>query len=112
MAVPTVLQSPAIVNLSFVPGDTLSININLKDSEGEPINISGWTITAAITKDEITIYPFTVTIIDETTGKTNISMSSEDTDKIINKSEWYYKITNVSHETFTYLLGRALTQQI
>lgn len=111
MATPTICQSPAIVNLSFVPGDTLSFDINLKDANLDPINITGFTIDAYIQTDSGQ-NDFTVTIVDAILGQTHIQMGSDASILITPEAEWFYKITDTQSKTYTYLMGNVNLQQL
>lgn len=44
----TVSQVPASLAVQFVRGDDLTMNIALTDAAGDPIDITGWTLSAQV----------------------------------------------------------------
>lgn len=113
MSVPIIDNSPAIVNLSFVPGNTLSIDINIKDQNDNNFDLTNYTPLASITYDGVNFINFTVTIkTPKTLGETNIYMNNTNTEKIIDQSTWSYTLKNQSNELFTIAMGKVFLQEI
>lgn len=109
----TITESPAIVNLSIFPGDTLFETINLTDALGDPIDLTSYTISAEITDvDGVTTYPFTIAYPSRSQGQTTIELDFQTTAKIIDGSTWAYRWVDPSLRVKTILYGKVIHTQV
>ena len=65
--------------IEFKRGDTFTLQGQVKDSEGTPIDITGWSIRSHIRKGSELVIVLTVTFIDVLTGVYQLSATPEDT---------------------------------
>ena len=108
---PIIQGSPGMANLGFFPGDDVSFDVTIKDSDGVGIDVSGYTITAFIICGAEQ-YDFTITKIDGgVSGQTHVEMAADDSAEIIDGSEWRYVVVDLDSEKHTYLLGTVKLQQ-
>ena len=70
-------QLPAVQNLEFESDTDFSVNLTLLDAFGNPINLTGCTMTADIKKTNQTstvAASFTATLVDATAGMITLSL--------------------------------------
>lgn len=111
MATPTICQTPAIVDLAFQPGDTISFDVALKNSASLPIDITHYTLDAYILYEN-TKYDFMITIVNALLGEITLTMSGEVSITIPEGSTWSFIVTTPTMETFTYMTGKVKFQTI
>jgi hypothetical protein len=71
-----------ISNLTVDQGSTFRATVDITDSDGNPLNLTGYTSAGQIRKSyySLTAIDFTTNIINETSGVIEISLTSEQTD--------------------------------
>lgn len=86
------MVQPGVYNIKLQRRADYSVQLQFKDSTGTPINLTGWTAFAqAWDAKRTTKYAdFTITYVDRTIGKINISLT--DTQTTAFPSEAYYDV--------------------
>lgn len=97
--------------LQMIRGDTTDYTLSFKDSNGNPIDISGWKICFTVKPstflgDERAIIKKDIEITDGQTGVVTIRINPSDTENV-KPGEYIYdfQITLPSGEVYTILLG-------
>ena len=64
------------LNLSIEQGADLQINLTVRNKDGTPLNLLGYTASSNLRKHftSTTTYPFTVTFIDRANGRISLQM--------------------------------------
>lgn len=78
----SVSQAPPTLNVSFVRGDDLSLNVALTDADAVPINITGWTLAAQVrltATTTTTLAEWAVGNRDDANGTFTLSLTDEQT---------------------------------
>ena len=67
------------VSFNFVQGDTFFMNVDWQDEEGNPLNLTGATISSSVRKEYHTevLASFTVTPIDLENGQFRITLADD-----------------------------------
>lgn len=70
----------AISNLYIDQGSTFSAIITIRGSDGNPLNLTGFTVASQMRKSygSTTAYPFTASVFDATTGKVRLQLSASE----------------------------------
>ena len=98
---------PSTYDLDIYKGDYLELYVTIKDSAGNPINLTGFTPKAQLKADYSagTAVDFTTTITG-VTGQVKIYLSSTTSSSLTPGSYiWDFQITDTSGQTRTYLTG-------
>lgn len=99
---------PSNNDLVIYKGDYVEILVTIKDSVGQPVNLTGHTPAAVLKSsyDDLDPTPFTCTVTDAPGGVVRIFMSSAQTKDLYPSSYiWDFQITNTLGEVRTYLAG-------
>lgn len=99
--------SPGTYNISLQRRADYSIQLQFKDSSGNPINLTAWTAAAqAWDKDRTTKYAdFAVTYTNRSTGTITISLTYAQTTTLPNEIYYDVLLTNASGLKEYYLEG-------
>lgn len=98
---------PSNQDLVVYKGDFVSMVLNIKDSAGNPIDLTGTEPRATLKSDysDRNSHPFTCTLL-STPGAVQILLPSEVTGKLLPGSYiWDFQITFTNGQTRTYLTG-------
>jgi hypothetical protein len=103
------------LDLTVRAGDTLGPFVVTIDDEGVPINLTGCTFDAAVSKlnTDDGVLPITVTVTDAPNGKCVIKAADtqnldDDSSNFFNAQiaySWYFKMTDTAGTKRTYLFG-------
>lgn len=76
---------PAVLNLKLYAGDTFERSMQFTDSDGNGIDITGWTFLAQIREtpsSDVVLETFTITVTDAATGTFDIELAAADVDDL------------------------------
>ena len=99
---------PGNWDIAIYRGDYRTFGVNLKDSNGNPFNLTGYTPKAQLKTGYGDREPveFTVTVTDAVNGKMQVFISSTVTSLLLPGSYiWDLQVTSSLGETRTYLAG-------
>lgn len=103
---PVLNQAPAELDIRYVAGDTVTMQLNFMTGTGPsavPLDMTGYTITA-VTKTTATI--ITVTPVNLALGQIRLSLSSYQTSLLIPNETWAITWTDLANNTLTPIQGR------
>ncbi len=111
----TVGETP-VVTLTRKRGDTKSIGMTLKDSDGAVIDVTGYTFSLSVNSDEEPLntanelFTSVGTIVDGPNGKISFPVSVSDADNV---GEFFYdaQLIDTATEKLTFLRGSFLMTQ-
>jgi hypothetical protein len=92
----------AISNLYIDQGSTFSAIITIKGSDGNPINLTGFTVASQMRKSygSTTAYSFVTTVHDALSGKVKLFLSAENS-SLIKPGRYLYDIEITINSTKT-----------
>jgi hypothetical protein len=97
-----------VYDLSIEQGTSFSMVVTFEDSNGDPINLSGYSgrgqIRAAATATSV-LASFTVTITDAANGEVTIALDPEDSSAIPVKGKNYSEKTEYVYDIELYTVG-------
>lgn len=99
---------PENVDLYLYKGDYVELLLTIRDSEGNPINLTGYTPSASIRSSHSseTAYPFTATITNASGGQVRLLLPTSVSTTIPPGSHvWDFQLTNASGNARTYFTG-------
>jgi hypothetical protein len=92
----------AISNLYIDQGSTFSAIITIRGSDGNPLNLTGFTVASQMRKSygSTTAYSFNASVYDAATGKVRLQLSAEQS-SLIKPGRYLYdiEITSGSNKT-------------
>lgn len=105
-----------VVALTRKRGDTKSIGMTLKDSDGAVINVTGYTFSLSVNSDEEPLntdnelFTSVGVLVDAVNGKISFPVGSSEADNV---GEFYYdaQLIDTATEKLTFLRGAFLMTQ-
>ena len=81
------------MNLTLEQGTDFSVNLTVRNSDGSPLNLLGYTASSEVRKHytSSTKYPFDVTFADRAQGKISLTMTDTAT-ALINEGRYVYDV--------------------
>ena len=81
------------LNLTLEQGTDFSVNLTVRNSDGSPLNLLGYTASSEVRKHytSTTKYPFDVTFADRSLGKISLTMTDTAT-ALINEGRYVYDV--------------------
>jgi hypothetical protein len=105
--------APGIYNFTVQRAADHELVLIFKDSDGDPINLTDWTVTSQAWNSARTIKyaDFTVTYTDRTAGKVKLALSDDDTEEFPDQLRYDVLLTNPSGLKEYYLEGTIYVDQ-
>lgn len=78
----TVTQTPAVLSVTFHRGDDLTLNVGLTDSNSDPIDITGWTLSAQVREvanASVVLASWTISNRNDAAGTFTMALTDSDT---------------------------------
>ena len=102
-------MTPASYNITIPQRADFSLDLQLKDSTGTPLNLTGYSIEAEVWTERRTnrIANMIVTWTDRSIGKVNLSIPSSVTTAIITSGVWDLLVINPSGKKEYWMRGKA-----
>ena len=102
------MVDPATFDITIHQGATFSMDLQYKDSAGNGVNMSGYTVTSKIIARTggADIATFTTTFTDQAVGKFNMKLTASTTQSITSEGLYDVLITEPGGDKFYLLQGR------
>lgn len=102
------MVDPGTFDITIHQGATFSLDLQYKDSAGNGVNMSGYSITSKIVNRTggTDIATFTTTFTDQAQGKFNLKLSATTTQSITTEGLYDVLITEPGGDKFYLLQGR------
>ena len=102
------MVDPGTFDITIHQGATFSLDLQYKDSAGNGVNMSGFTVTSKIVDrtGSNTIATFVSTFTDQAIGKFNLKLTSATTQGITSEGLYDVLITEPGGDKFYLLQGR------
>lgn len=107
------MVDPAVYNITIYQGATFELNLQYRDGNGEPVNMSGCTIAAQLWNRTATakFADFTPSWTAQESGIFKLTLASTVTSRLIEQGQYDVLVTNASNEKYYLLQGLATVDQ-
>lgn len=102
------MVNPATFDITLHQGATFSLDLQYKDSAGNGVNMTGYSVASKIvdTTSSTTLATFITSFTDQSTGKFNLRLTATTTQGITTGGLYDVLITEPSGDKFYILQGR------
>lgn len=107
------MVEPATYDITIYQGATFDLLVQYKDSNGTPVNMSGYTVTAKLfnRKGTAKLADFTSSFVTQASGLFRIKLSAATTSGITEQGQYDVLLTDPNSDKFYILEGAAFWQQ-